>query len=347
MRYKVLINPEAGSGRGRKLIPEIKKLLYKDNLDFEPFEIEKESDLIKNIKSAPSEDYDAIIVVGGDGTVRNALKGISGTELKLGIIPAGNCNTFAKACKIPINYRQAVGIFKKKKLKKAYYGILIRTVPDPSQQKESPDEPDITIIEETPFCSSLSVGPKFMVADESSITLKKPMDRFLAIAKVFGKQFFNYSFPELSVSYIPVGSDDSDQVKSSDADESELDASKIEDEMNESKNEIKTRASSIVISNVADTGSLFKLSRGASAFEPALTMGFLKGNKKMDYLKYFFNHMKDNKPWELPFVEFEKAVKVRVSSMSDDIGFYLDREEFGSLPFSAAIRKESVEVFVK
>jgi diacylglycerol kinase family enzyme len=349
LRHKVLINPEAGSGRGRKLIPDIKKLLYKDNLEFEPFEIEKESDMVKHVLSASQEEYDSVIVVGGDGTVRNALKGFKDQNLKLGIIPVGNCNSFARACKISPNYRQAVTLIKKEKFKKADYGVLIRTVADMSQPKESPDDPDITMIEEVPFCSCLSIGPGFMVADDRAFTLKEPKDRFMSIAGVFFKEFLNYPMPELVISYLPF--EDSDSVTnnkdSEDSEENITDAQQIENEMNESKKEIKISGSSLLVSNVAETGSVFKLSRGASPFNHHLTMGLIKGSSKMNYFKYFYNHIKDNKTWELPFVEIKKIVKIKVSSVSKDVNYYIDREEFGQLPLTAQIRKEAVEVFVK
>jgi diacylglycerol kinase family enzyme len=76
-------------------------------------------------------------------------------------------------------------------------------------------------------------------------------------------------------------------------------------------------------------------------------MGLIKGSSKMNYFKYFYNHIKDNKTWELPFVEIKKIVKIKVSSVSKDVNYYIDREEFGQLPLTAQIRKEAVEVFVK
>ena len=51
----------------------------------------------------------AIIVVGGDGSVHEAVNGIlkSGRPTTFGLIPAGTGNDFAKACGIPLDWQEA------------------------------------------------------------------------------------------------------------------------------------------------------------------------------------------------------------------------------------------------
>src|SRR6266581_519316 len=52
-------------------------------------------------RHAAREHVDVIVAVGGDGTVNSVLNGIVGTNVALGVIPAGTANDFASHCRIP------------------------------------------------------------------------------------------------------------------------------------------------------------------------------------------------------------------------------------------------------
>jgi diacylglycerol kinase (ATP) len=53
------------------------------------------------IRTALAHDTDALVVVGGDGTINLAAQELAGTEVPLGIIPAGTGNDFAAHFGIP------------------------------------------------------------------------------------------------------------------------------------------------------------------------------------------------------------------------------------------------------
>ncbi|MFI5229144.1 MAG: diacylglycerol/lipid kinase family protein [Gemmatimonadales bacterium] len=55
-----------------------------------------------------SPDYDAVFVVGGDGTVMEVAGALSGTSVKVGVIAAGTGNLLARALGIPLAVRRAV-----------------------------------------------------------------------------------------------------------------------------------------------------------------------------------------------------------------------------------------------
>ncbi len=65
-------------------------------------------DLLEKISCI--DKYDAIIAVGGDGTVLSVLPYIVNTNKKLGIIPAGTANLFAASLSIPSNTGKALDI---------------------------------------------------------------------------------------------------------------------------------------------------------------------------------------------------------------------------------------------
>jgi diacylglycerol kinase (ATP) len=52
-------------------------------------------------RRAASENYDAVVVCGGDGTIFDVIQGLAGTHLPLGIIPFGTGNVMAQNLNIP------------------------------------------------------------------------------------------------------------------------------------------------------------------------------------------------------------------------------------------------------
>lgn len=52
-------------------------------------------------RQAAEDDKDAIIVVGGDGSLNKSLPGLVGTETALGILPAGTANVWAQELGLP------------------------------------------------------------------------------------------------------------------------------------------------------------------------------------------------------------------------------------------------------
>ncbi len=60
-----------------------------------------------------------VIAVGGDGTVSLAAKNILGSEMQLGIIPAGSANGMARELDIPLNITDALNVVIGNNVKKA------------------------------------------------------------------------------------------------------------------------------------------------------------------------------------------------------------------------------------
>jgi diacylglycerol kinase family enzyme len=62
------------------------------------------------IRNAVADSGDAVVAVGGDGTVSSVASALAGSTTPLGIVPAGTLNHFAKTLGIPIDIEQAVKI---------------------------------------------------------------------------------------------------------------------------------------------------------------------------------------------------------------------------------------------
>jgi len=52
--------------------------------------------------------FDAVVAVGGDGTVNEVARGLKGTQTALGIIPMGSGNGFARHLNIPVKPQKAI-----------------------------------------------------------------------------------------------------------------------------------------------------------------------------------------------------------------------------------------------
>jgi YegS/Rv2252/BmrU family lipid kinase len=61
-------------------------------------------------KAAIEQGVAVVVACGGDGTVRECVRALCGTEVALGILPAGTGNLFAHAMAIPVNVAGAIEI---------------------------------------------------------------------------------------------------------------------------------------------------------------------------------------------------------------------------------------------
>ncbi|TMU83751.1 diacylglycerol kinase family lipid kinase [Bacillus sp. BHET2] len=65
--------------------------------------------------------YELVVILGGDGTIHEAINGLSSLENRplVGILPGGTCNDFARSLQIPMNIRQAVQLITERPFEKA------------------------------------------------------------------------------------------------------------------------------------------------------------------------------------------------------------------------------------
>ena len=101
MKYIFILNPKAGRGKYKEILPNIEKACVRNNI---PYELRYISDELNGaqIASEYKDEECVIYVVGGDGTLTKTLPGIVGTNNKLGVIPAGSGNdTYRTILKMP------------------------------------------------------------------------------------------------------------------------------------------------------------------------------------------------------------------------------------------------------
>lgn len=119
LMYNIIINPASRSGRGRQIWETIiKPALDEKKVDYEAFFSEKAGDvaLLADKITAPFADSSQaskepchLLILGGDGTVNEALQGIApGRHVIIGYIPTGSSNDLARDVGIPKEPRKAL-----------------------------------------------------------------------------------------------------------------------------------------------------------------------------------------------------------------------------------------------
>ena len=104
----VIINPTSGKEKASEYEKKIIAQLHNYEVDVK--ETAGEKDAIRFAKMACDEKYDAVILVGGDGTVNEGINGIAEQPHRpaVGIVPLGTVNDFARALDISLNPDEAI-----------------------------------------------------------------------------------------------------------------------------------------------------------------------------------------------------------------------------------------------
>lgn len=95
MKIKFIVNPISGNGKQKDIESLINKYLDKEKFDFDISITERSLHAAEICKTAIDNKYEAIIAVGGDGTINEICGELIGTDIALGIIPAGSGNGLA------------------------------------------------------------------------------------------------------------------------------------------------------------------------------------------------------------------------------------------------------------
>ncbi|MEM8827974.1 MAG: diacylglycerol kinase family protein [Cyanobacteria bacterium P01_G01_bin.19] len=102
--FQVIINPVSGKKQALNIFEQVRPLLDKSYLTYSVREACSSEDIKSFVSSLNLATVDGLIVVGGDGTVHDAIAGLmsrpdwqKAIELPLGIIPGGTGNGLSKS----------------------------------------------------------------------------------------------------------------------------------------------------------------------------------------------------------------------------------------------------------
>jgi diacylglycerol kinase (ATP) len=102
LRVGLLANPAAAQGAAHRVGRQVGHLLRLAGISV--VDISAPSAHVARARAEEVRDsLTALVVVGGDGTVSLGAEIVAGTPVRLGIVPAGSGNDFARALGLPIN----------------------------------------------------------------------------------------------------------------------------------------------------------------------------------------------------------------------------------------------------
>jgi YegS/Rv2252/BmrU family lipid kinase len=108
-KYKLIANPAAGTHRSRHIAAQVAELLGQRKMEFD-LEFTAAPKHAAEIALRSCKDFDAIVAIGGDGTIHEIAGAMLDCDIPLGIIPAGSGNDLIKSLGIPDDMRAAVDI---------------------------------------------------------------------------------------------------------------------------------------------------------------------------------------------------------------------------------------------
>ncbi|WP_101845846.1 diacylglycerol kinase [Halobacillus sp. Marseille-P3879] len=111
-RARIIYNPTSGREIIRKVLPDVLQRFEQAGYETSAHATTCEGDATEAAKIAVEREFDVVVAAGGDGTINEVINGIAEQEFrpKLGIIPVGTTNDFARALCVPRNIHKAVDV---------------------------------------------------------------------------------------------------------------------------------------------------------------------------------------------------------------------------------------------
>ena len=107
LSFHFIINPVSGINKKLKIVEQLKSQL-KNEVNYGISFTEKKSHATTIARKAIERNVDAVVAVGGDGTVSEVAKALVNSSIALGIIPCGSGNGFARHLNIPLDSSKAI-----------------------------------------------------------------------------------------------------------------------------------------------------------------------------------------------------------------------------------------------
>lgn len=117
-KWFVILNPHAGSGKGKKDQAEIQHRLSKAGFHYELAVSEVPKHIIQLTKNAIALGFRRLIIAGGDGSLNEAVNGIfqqnvcAPEDITIGMIPVGTGNDWIKTFGISNYYKDAIKVLR-------------------------------------------------------------------------------------------------------------------------------------------------------------------------------------------------------------------------------------------
>lgn len=137
----VIVNPNAGNGKGKKDWNRISDIFRKENISIVASFTEKKGHAAELAKKAVESGFRDIICVGGDGTLNEVINGIfsqiicATTDISLALIPVGTGNDWGRMFGIPLVYEGSIKVIKENRRMLHDIGLVKYFIGDEQHQR--------------------------------------------------------------------------------------------------------------------------------------------------------------------------------------------------------------------
>lgn len=101
MYCKLIVNPTSGPWNIRHELPAVLNYLEDQGWLTTLHETRRSGEATALAQEAREEGVDAVLVVGGDGTINEVINGLAESRVALGVLPGGTANVWAKEMGLP------------------------------------------------------------------------------------------------------------------------------------------------------------------------------------------------------------------------------------------------------
>ncbi|MGS5022409.1 diacylglycerol/lipid kinase family protein [Paenibacillus sp. JJ1683] len=122
----VIVNPSSGKEESLQHVRNVEEILREQGYAVTVEETVQELDATRFCVTACQETYDLVVSLGGDGTLHETINGFMDQDHrpKLGVIPLGTVNDFARALQIPLSPELAIRTLTSARVKAVDMGLL-------------------------------------------------------------------------------------------------------------------------------------------------------------------------------------------------------------------------------
>lgn len=183
-KWFLILNPHAGSGRGKRDQEKILKILSKKGFAFELAVSEFPRHTVQLTINAIQDGYRNLIIAGGDGTLNEVVNGIFSQnvclpeEITIGMVPVGTGNDWIKTFGVPNKYKAAVKVIRKGNIMRQDVGRITYTEGDTNKICY--------------FANMAGFGFDAMVAERTNQLKNKGKKGISLYLQALGSSFLNY-----------------------------------------------------------------------------------------------------------------------------------------------------------
>ncbi len=179
LRSAVLVyNPKSGRQVATRQLPKVEQAIRLAGYEAKSIATSGPGDATRLAREAVETGAEVVFAMGGDGTLREAARGLLGTECALGLLPTGTTNVLSLALGLPRNALAAA-----------------RVLPRCGRRRI-----DVGLVGDEPFLMQASGGLDAAVMAQQSSAAKKRFGK-AAVAWTAVGRWLSYSYPEFDLRF--------------------------------------------------------------------------------------------------------------------------------------------------